>query len=75
MTTNKLNLAIKAFENALEADANLLDAKYNLALANEKVGNVNTAQEQLRELNQFLSDDPEVASALERLTSSQVTGE
>ena len=69
MTTNKLNLAIEAFENALEADANLLDAKYNLALANEKVGNVNVAQEQLRELNQLVSDDPEVASALERLTS------
>ena len=69
MTTNKLNLAIKAFESALEADANLLDAKYNLALANEKVGNVNVAREQLRELNQLLSDDPEVASALGRLTS------
>ena len=69
MTTNKLNLAIKAFESALEADANLLDAKYNLALANEKVGNVNVAQEQLRELNLLLSDDPDVASALERLTS------
>ena len=69
MTTNKLNLAIKAFESALEADSNLLDAKYNLALANEKVGNGNVAREQLRELNQLLSDDPEVASALERLTS------
>ena len=69
MTMNKLNLAIKAFQSALEADANLLDAKYNLALANEKVGNVNVAREQLRELNQLLSDDPEVASALERLTS------
>ena len=69
MTTNKLDLAIKAFESALEADSNLLDAKYNLALANEKVGNVNVAREQLRELNQLLSDDPEVASALERLTS------
>ena len=69
MTTNKLNLAIKAFESALEAHANLLDAKYNLALANEKVGNVNVAREQLRELNQLLSDDPEVTSALERLTS------
>ena len=69
MTTNKLDLAIKAFESALGADANLLDAKYNLALANEKVGNVNVAREQLRELNQLLSNDPEVASALERLTS------
>ncbi len=69
MTTNKLDLAIKAFESALEADSNLLDAKYNLALANEKVENVNVAREQLRELNQLLSDDPEVASALERLTS------
>ena len=69
MTTNKLNLAIQAFESALEADANLIDAKYNLALANEKVGNVNVAREQLRELNQLLSDDPDVASALERLTS------
>ena len=75
MTTNKLNLAIEAFESALEADANLFDAKYNLALANEKVGNVNAAREQLRELNQLLSDDPEVASALERLTSPQTTGE
>ena len=75
MTTNKLNLAIQAFESALEADANLLDAKYNLALANEKVGNVNVAREQFHELNQFLSDDPEVASALERLTSSQVPSE
>ena len=71
MTTNKLNLAIKAFENALEADPNLLDARYNLALANEKVGNANVAREQLRELNQLLSDDPEIASALERLTSPQ----
>ena len=69
MTTNKLNLAIKAFQSALEADANLLDAKYNLALANEKAGNVNVAREQLRELNQRLSNDPDVASALERLTS------
>ena len=69
MTTDKLNLAIKAFESALEADANLLDAKYNLALVHEKVGNANVAREQLRELNQLLSDDPEVASALERLTS------
>ena len=69
MAMNKLNPAIKAFESALEADANLLDAKYNLALANEKVGNVNIARKQLRELNQLLSDDPEVASALERLTS------
>ena len=75
ITTNKLNLAIKAFESALEADANLLDARYNLALANEKVGNVNTAQEQLRELNQLLSDDPEVVSALERLTAPQMTSE
>ncbi len=75
MTTNKLNLAIKAFESALEADANLLDAKYNLALANEKIGNVNAAREHLRELNQLLSNDSDVASALERLTSSQVTGE
>ena len=75
MTMNKLNLAIQAFESALEADANLLDAKYNLALANEKVGNVNVAREQLRELNQILSDDPDVASTLERLTSPQVTGE
>ena len=75
MTTNKLNLAIKAFESALEADANLLDAKYNLALANEKAGNVNVAREQLRELNQLLSDDPDVASALERLTSPQVPNE
>ena len=75
MTTNKLNLAIKSFESALEADANLLDAKYNLALANEKVENVNAAQEQLRELSRLLSDDPDVASALERLTSPQATGE
>ena len=75
MTTNKLNLAIKAFENALAADPNLLDAKYNLALANEKVGNANVAREHLRELNQLLSNDPEVASAIERLTSPQTTGE
>ena len=75
MTANKLNLAIKAFESALEADANLLDAKYNLALAHEKVGNVDSAREQLRALNQLLSDDPDIASALKRLTSPQVTGE
>ena len=75
MTTNKFDLAIKAFESALAADANLLDAKYNLALANEKVGHVNVAREYLRELTQLLSDDPEVASALERLTSPQTTGE
>ena len=75
MTMDKANLAIKAFESALEADPNLLDAKYNLALAHEKVGNVDSAQERLRELAQLLSDDPDVASALERLTSSQVTGE
>ena len=75
MTMDKFDQAIKAFESALEADANLLDAKYNLAIVNEKVGNVNVAREQLRELNQLLSDDPEVASALKRLTSPQVTGE
>ena len=75
MTTDKLNLAIKAFESALAADPNLLDAKYNLALANEKVGNTNVARKQLRELNQLLSDDPEIASALERLTSPQVPNE
>ena len=75
MTMEKFDPAIRAFENALEVDANLLDAKYNLALAHEKVGNVDSAREHLRELNQLLSDDPEVASALERLTSSQVTGE
>ena len=69
LAMNKLDLAIKAFESALAADANLLDAKYNLALANEKVGNVNVARKQLRELNQLLPDDTEVASALERLTS------
>ena len=69
MTTDKLNLAIQALESAIAADANLLDVKYNLALANEKVGNVNVAREQLHELNQLLSDDPEVASALKRLTS------
>ena len=75
MTMDKFDQAIKAFESALEADANLLDAKYNLAIVNEKVGNVNVAREQLRELNQLLSDDPEVASALKRLTSPQATGE
>ena len=75
MTMDKFDQAIKAFESALEADANLLDAKYNLAIVNEKVGNVNVAREQLRELNQLLSDDPEVASAFKRLTSPQATGE
>lgn len=75
MTTNKLDLAIQAFESALEADANLLDAKYNLILAHEKIGDVDSAREQLRELAQFASDDPEVASALERLTSPQVPSE
>ena len=69
MTMNNPDLAIKAFESALEADATLLDAKYNLALAHEKIGNVDSAQEHLRELTQLLSDDPEVTSALERLTS------
>ena len=75
ITMDKVGLAIQAFESALEADANLLDAKYNLALAHEKAGNVDSAQGYLRELTQLLSDDPEVASALERLTSPQVTGE
>ena len=75
MTMDKPNLAIKAFESALEADANLLDAKYNLALAHEKVGNADSAQGYLRELSQLLSDDAEVASALERLTSIQVPSE
>ena len=75
VTMNKLDLAIEAFESALAADANLLDAKYNLALAHEKIGNLDSARKQLRELNQLLSDDAEVASALERLASSQVTGE
>ena len=75
MTMNKLDLAIQAFESALEADANLLDARYNLALANEKIGDVDSAREHLHELTQFVSDDPEVASALERLTSPQVPNE
>ena len=75
MTMSKFDQAITAFESALEVEANLLDAKYNLALAHEKVGNMDSSREQLRELNQLLSDDPEVASALERLTSPQVTGE
>ena len=75
MTMNKPDLAITAFESALEADATLLDAKYNLALAHEKSGHVDSAREHLRELAQLLSDDPEVASALERLTSSHTTGE
>lgn len=75
MTMDKPDLAIKAFETALEADPNLLDAKYNLALGHEETGNVDSAQGYLRELTQLLSDDPEVASALERLTSPQVTGE
>ena len=75
MTMDEPDLAIKAFESALEANPNLLDAKYNLALAHEKVGNADLARQHLRELAQLLSDDPEVASALERLTSSQATGE
>lgn len=69
MMMNQPNLAIQALESALEADATLLDAKYNLALAHEKIGNVDSAQEHLRELAQLLSDDPEVTSALERLTA------
>ncbi len=69
LTINKPNLAVQALESALEADATLLDAKYNLALAHEKIGNVDSALEHLRELVQLLSDDPEVTSALERLTS------
>ena len=72
MTMNKPDLAIQAFESALEADTNLLDARYNLALTHEKIGNVDSAREHLRELAQTLSDDAEVASALERLTSPQV---
>ena len=75
MAMNKFDLAITAFDSALEADATLLDAKYNLALAHEKIGNVDSAREYLRELAQLLSDDPEVAAALERLTSSQVADE
>ena len=75
MTIDKFDQAIKAFDSALQADANLLDARYNLAFANEKAGNVNVAREQLHKLAQILSDDPEVRSALERLTSFHVTGE
>ena len=75
MTMSKFDQAITAFESALQTDANLHDAKYNLALAHEKVGNVNVARKQLRELAQRLSNDAEVASALERLTSPQTTGE
>lgn len=75
MTMNKFDLAIKVFESALETDAVLLDAKYNLALAHEKIGNVDSAREHLRELALLLSDDLEVASALERLTSSQMPSE
>ena len=75
MTMDQVSLAIKAFESALEAAPNLLDAKYNLALAHEKAGNVDSAEGYLRELIPLLPEDPEVASALERLTSPQVTGE
>ena len=75
MTIDKFDQAIKAFDSALRADANLLDAKYNLAIAHEKTGNVDSAREHLGQLARLLSDDPEVTSALERLTSSQVTGE
>ncbi len=75
MTMNKFDLAIKAFESALNVEANLFDAKYNLALAHEKVGNTNSARRHLRGLAQLLSGDAEVAAALERLTSPQVTGE
>ena len=75
MTMDKFDLAIKAFESALQIEANLLDAKYNLVLANEKAGNVEVAQGQLRELVQLLPDDAGVVSALERLTSPQGTGE
>ena len=75
MSMKKFDLAIKAFESALAVDANLLDAKYNLALAHEKIGNIESAREHLRGLAQLLSDDAEVASALERLTLPQVTGE
>ena len=75
MTIDKFDQAIKAFESALQADANLLDAKYNLAIVHEKTGNVDSAREHLRELTRLLSDDPEATSALERLTSPQATGE
>ena len=67
MTEQKLDLAIKAFEDALAQEANLLDAKYNLALAYKEIGQIDSAKKQMEELSQLLPDDDRVRSVLEEL--------
>ena len=67
MTREKWDLAVKAFKDALEQDANLLDAKYNLALTYKEIGQIDLAKNYLDELSQLLPDDPQVQSILDDL--------
>ncbi|MCH8293877.1 tetratricopeptide repeat protein, partial [Candidatus Poribacteria bacterium] len=48
-------------------EANLLDAKYNLALAYKEIGQIDSAKKQMEELSQLLPDDERVRSVLEEL--------
>ena len=67
MTEQKLDLAIKAFEDALAQEVNLPDAKYNLALAYKEIGQIDSAKKQMDELSQLLPDDDQVKSLIEEL--------
>lgn len=69
MTTQKWDLAVKAFQDALEQDANLLDAKYNLALTYKEIGQIDLAKTHLNELAQLLPDDAQVQSILDDLVA------
>ena len=70
LTQEKIDLAISDFEAALEGnpdrlDPHLLDAKYNLALAHQRIGEIEPANQYLNELVRILPDDVEVVAALE----------
>jgi tetratricopeptide (TPR) repeat protein len=76
MTQEKIDIAITDFESTLEQDSagldlHLLDAKYNLARAHEKIGKPELATQYLNELAQILPDDVEVRESLENLYISE----